>query len=158
LKEHVGCFEGDQFKKLRKAIRKLEDADVEEEKASAADKLPPGWWETYGHVTEGKRGMLVGGDPRDPQWDRLKETFRFADLDWVGTEFKSKGLESARSRVLSGGVDLVLPLHRWCGHNADRILQPACKEHGVAFIPVQASYGITGIRLAIERFAEPEEG
>lgn len=155
--DHVHLLHGDAFKKTRRAVRDAEDAE-EDAGASPADRLPPGWLDRFGAVTRGRRGVMVGGDPRQPQWDRVKETFGFAELDWIGTEYKKKGLERVRERVVTGGVDVVLVLHRWTGHDADAVLQPTCKERGVTYIPVQQSYGATGIRLAIERFGRLGQG
>lgn len=38
------------------------------------------------------------------------------------------------------------------GHDADEVIQPACREAGIAFVPVKTGYGIAGLRAAIERF------
>ena len=148
LSESPGLLEGRDFKKLRQAIRKAEQVALDEAPVTG---LPPGW--PFFVHTQGKRGLLVGGDPRLPQREKLHSTFGFAKLDWLGTEFKATGLQAARASIVAGGVDIVLALHRWCGHNVDRILQPACKSKGVLFIPVQRSYGVAGIKDAIERFA-----
>lgn len=149
--DHVHLLTGDVFKKTRRAVRDAEDAE-EDASASPADRLPSGWLDRYGEVTRGRRGVMVGGCPRKPQWNRIRETFGFAELDWIGTEYKHKGLDRVRARVVRGGVGVVLALHRWTGHDVDAVLQPTCKEHGVLYLPVQQSYGVTGIRRAIERF------
>lgn len=151
FRPHPFLLGGSEFKDLRRAIRDLDETD--DDKASpAGNRLEPTW--PHFHHTRGKRGLLVGGDPRDDRRERLKQAFQFASLEWAQTEFSRTSLQSARTRIESGGVDVVMVLHRWCGHDVDKIIQPACKKHGVAFVPVQQSYGITGIRMAFERFGE----
>ncbi|GDX79674.1 hypothetical protein LBMAG42_14850 [Deltaproteobacteria bacterium] len=149
LREHPHLLGDPAFKKLRRAIRDLDDSD-EERAGRTGDKLPADW--PHAGLTRGKRAVMIGGDPREPQQSKVREAFWFASLDWEQTEFSRNSVQRVRSSVESGGVDIVLVLHRWCGHDVDAILQPACEAAGVVFVPVQRSYGVTGIRLAIEQF------
>lgn len=150
FRDHSFVLDDKAFAKLRRAIRDADDADEPEvdRNALAAD------WPLF-HHTRGKRALMIGGDPREPHRTRVHTAFQFADLDWLPTEFSRNPTQQAKARIEAGAVDLVLPLHRWCPHKVDETLQPACKAKGVPYVSVQNSYGVTGLRLAFERFLKP---
>jgi hypothetical protein len=149
---HAELFEGTEFKALRKALR--EDAEpAEGEDDDRAPPLPPDWpW--WGR-TRFRRGVLVGGDPREPNRERLERAFGFAELEWVGTEFKRNNLQTVRDRVRAGKLDIVILLGAFVGHDADDVILPVARECGVDWVHVDKGYGIVRVRRAIERFLDP---
>lgn len=148
----AALLEGSEFRTLRRAIR--EDRESEEESEDAAPSpLPAGWaWWTH---TRGKRAVMVGGSPREVNRARLEKAFELAELDWMPAEFRRNSLQAIRDRVRSGGVDLVLILRSFVGHDADQVILPACREAGVAWASVEQGYGVARVRGAIERYLDP---
>ncbi len=149
---HAELFDTQDFRGLRRALR--EDAEPSEgEDDDKAPPLPPDW--AWWGRTRFRRGVLVGGDPREPNRVRLEQSFGFQELDWVGTEGKGKHLQTVRDRLRSGKVDIVIILGGFVGHDADEIILPAARECGVDWVHVDKGYGIARIRRAIERFLDP---
>lgn len=149
---HAELFEAPEFRALRRALR--EDAEpAEGEDDDKAPPLPPDW--AWWGRTRYRRGVLVGGDPREPNRERLERAFGFGELDWVGTEFKRNHLQTVRDRVRAGKVDIVIILGSFVGHDADEIILPAARECGVDWVHVDKGYGIVRVRRAIERFLDP---
>lgn len=145
-------FDGPEFKSLRKALR--DDAEVPElDDDERAPPLAPDW--AWWGRTRRRRGVLVGGDPREPNRERLERAFGFAELEWVGTEFKRNNLQTVRDRVRAGKLDIVIILGAFVGHDADDVILPAARECGVDWVHVDKGYGIVRVRRAIERFLDP---
>lgn len=149
---HAELFDGQEFKALRKALR--EDGEVPElDDDERAPALPPDW--AWWGRTRRRRGVLVGGDPREPNRERLEKAFGFTQLEWVGTEFKRNNLQTVRDRVRAGKLDIVIILGAFVGHDADDVILPAARECGVDWVHVDKGYGIVRVRRAIERFLDP---
>lgn len=148
-----GVLSGRELRAVRDAL--AEDEAAEEAERAEGFALPEGW--AYWPLVRGRRAVLVGGDPREPNRVRLERTFRFASLDWTACEFRRNGLVQIRDRVTSGGVDLVLLLRRFIGHDADQVVIPACRQAGVAWASVERGYGAVSIQRAIERYCDPVE-
>lgn len=144
---------GPDMRVLRKAAREAaqeEEADADDSAGPPAPIAPDwAWWA----ATRGKRAVMVGGDPREPNRVRLEQAFGFKELAWEQAEGSRNSLQKVRDRVRAGGVDLVFILTRFVGHDADQVILPACKEAGVPFVPVQTGYGVAGFQRAIERFS-----
>lgn len=152
------AFDTPEFRSLRRAIRDDADASQGEEAEDAGTEVSqlPADWAWWG-FTKGMRALIVGGDPREPNRVRLEHAFGFAELEWVGAEYKRNNLHGVRDRVRSGRVDLVILLTRFTGHDADQIIIPACREMSIGFVCVPHGYGVVRVRQAIERFLDPEE-
>ncbi len=149
---HTALFEDREFKSLRKALREdAEPAEVEDDEK--APPLPPDW--AWWGRTRYRRGVLVGGDPRELNRERLERAFGFTELEWVGTEFKRNNLQTVRDRVRAGKIDIVLILGSFVGHDADEVILPAARECAVDWVHVDKGYGIVRVRRAIERFLDP---
>ena len=133
----------------RKVVEGPEDADDDD-----SGPIPPDW--EWFSRTRGKRAVMVGGDPREPNRLRLEAAFGFTELVWERAERTRNNLQMIRERVKAGKLDMVIVLTRFVGHDADHVIQPACKEMGVPFIPVQTGYGVQGFRRAMERFLSPQ--
>ena len=143
---------GPDMRALRRAGRaaalKAESGATEEDEADAPIPEDWAWWP----VTRGRRAVMVGGDPREPNRVRLERAFGLGELAWEQAEHSRNSLQKVRDRVKAGGVDLVVILSRFVGHDADQVILPACKDAGVPFVPVKSGYGVVGIRRAIERY------
>lgn len=147
-----------EFRNLRRAIREEQEAANEPEEAEASTEevyLPPewGWWGR----TKGRRALMIGGSPRELNRARLEKVFGFSSLEWLPAEHRRNSLVSVRNRVRAGGVDVVLILRSFVGHDADEIILPACRETGVDWVHVDQGYGVVRVRQAIERFLDPSE-
>lgn len=136
------------LKALRSAIRTAERdarpvADPEE------PAIAPDWpWFAF---TRGKRALMIGGDPREPNRERIERAFGFEELSWMKTEYSPRSIQAARERVTSGGADFVIILRRFVGHDTDDQIVPACAQAGTPWISVPSGYGIERIRQEIER-------
>lgn len=149
---HAELFDGVEFRGLRKALR--EEAEPAEGEDDDKAPLLPSDWAWWGR-TRHRRGVIVGGDPREPNRERLEKTFGFGELDWVGTEFKRNDLQTVRDRVRAGTIDIVIILGSFVGHDADEVILPAARECGVDWVHVDKGYGVVRVRRAIERFLDP---
>ena len=131
-----------------------DDDDDDDDDNGKPDPIPNDWqWRAW---TQGRRAVIVGGDPREPNRQKLEDTFGFSELVWERSERTGRNaFQQIRERVRSGKLDMVLVLTRFIGHKAEDVIQPACKDTGVAFVPVQTGYGVGGIRRAIERHLAP---
>lgn len=143
---------GADMRALRRAARaaaaEASAGPEEEEEEDAPVPADWAWWP----VTRGRRAVMVGGDPREPNRVRLERAFEFGELAWEQAEYSRNSLQKVRDRVRAGGVDLVMILARFVGHDADQVILPACKDAGVPFVSVKSGYGVAGIRRAIERY------
>lgn len=149
---HAALLDDRDFRALRKALRDEADS-AEADDDEGAPPLPPDW--AWWGRTRHRRGVLVGGDPREVNRERLEHAFGFAELDWVGAEFKMNNLQMVRDRVRAGKLDLVIILGSFVGHDADDVILPAARECAVDWVHVDKGYGIVRVRRAIERFLDP---
>lgn len=142
-----------RYKKLRKAIRQAEmdDEASEAELGSASAALPQDWalWDKV----RGRSAAIIGGDLRAEARDRIRDAFELESLDWHTTDH-GRNVQRAANAVAGGSVELVIILRRFIGHDVDRIIIPACRDAGVPWVSVERGYGITQIRLALERFLD----
>jgi hypothetical protein len=149
-----------RFKRLRKAIRQAEDdtvtddEDFARELASGATEPPEDW--ALADFVAGRRAVLIGGDRREEARERIQAAFRLESLDWVSTDH-SRNFQSVANRIQSGGCDLVILLRRFIGHDVDRIVLPACRSSEVPWVSVDRGYGVSQIRVAMDRFLSPSE-
>lgn len=153
LEPVLHALDGKRFKDIRAAVRAAIAEDSDADDATPSARVPADW--PYWHLTRGKRAVMVGGESREPNRQRIQDAFGFSSLTWAETEYKKRELLALRESVVRGGVDMLIHLTAFVGHDADDILMPACRESGVPFVPVHTGYGIVGIRTAIERFGAP---
>jgi len=121
---------------------------VEEEDAPAIDSLWPLW-----HMVRDKRGILLGGEPREPARVRLENAFAMAELEWIPGD-NPRRLDSVVERVTQHKVDVVFVLQQWTAHKVTNKLIDACKTSGVPWALV-GSYSIKAIRMGLDRFMGP---
>lgn len=143
----VALFEAPEFRVLRRAARGERDGETAEE--SVDHEEIPADWAWWGH-TRGRRAVLVGGDPRESNRQRIQRAFGFSELDWVETGFRSTSLPELGDRVRGGGADVVIVLGAFLGHETDDVLRPACAEAGAEWVYVDKGYGVVRIRDAFE--------
>jgi hypothetical protein len=146
----VDRLEQPEFRGLRRAIR-AELADPAEEEGAAAEAELPVDWAGWAK-TRGRRAVMIGGSPREPNRQRIERIFGFQSLEWRPAEHRRNGLQTLRNSIRSGGVDLLLVLRDFVGHDADDVLLPACREAGVDWAHVEHGYGTGSVRRAIERY------
>ncbi len=145
-------LEDARFRPLRRAVREDQgslDASLEK----TYDAIPEDW-DWWGR-TQGRRAVMLGGSPREKNRARLEQEFRFSELVWDPAEHKRNVLQRLRSRIRSGGVDLVIVLRRFVGHDTDDVVVRSCKESGVDWVHVEHGYGVNQVQAAIERFLTP---
>ncbi len=144
-----------EFRALRKHIRayRKDESDERVEEKEPGSIVPADWrWWTR---TRGRRAILIGGEPREPNRVRLRDAFGFAELEWEPAEHRRNALIAVRDRVRGGKIDLVVLLGAFIGHDADEIILPACRERGIDWVHVDKGYGIVRLRRSIERFLDP---
>lgn len=108
-------------------------------------------WEQWPCVRQ-KRGVLVGGDPREPNRARLQQVFELASLEWP--ELGPRRLAPLVERIHRGNLDLAIVLQPFVSHGEANAVIDAAKTAGVMWIMAQG-YGVTQVKLALERFAAP---
>jgi hypothetical protein len=113
----------------------------------AASPVPADW--PYRHLTEGKVGVILGGDPRPTALARIQEAFGFAELTWEGTE--PRRTASVARRVEKGTVDVVILLLRFIHHSHSDVLVPVCKNAGVPLVAVSSGYGVDAVRRSFDK-------
>lgn len=139
-----------QFRTLRRAIRDANSGAQADDEDASGGQLPEDWaWWSH---TRGKRAVVLGGSPREKSRVRLEAAFQLANLDWQPAEYKRNVLQNLRHRIKSGGLDLVVVLRRFVGHDTDDVVVATCKEVGVPWVHVEHGYGVNRVRASIERF------
>ncbi|MBX2797691.1 MAG: hypothetical protein KTR31_08490 [Myxococcales bacterium] len=138
---------------LRDALKAEDESEVEEDTSSA---VPTDW--PMLHLTEGKRAVILGGDPRPLALERIKDAFQLAEAEWEETDVRR--VTALASRIKKGNVDIVILLRRFISHREQDLIRPAANEAGVPICVVDTGYGVTQIKLAVERYCAalvPEE-
>lgn len=144
---------GPKFRGLRRAARDAMDIASKETPEALEEDLPADW--PWWGCTRGCSVALLGGSAREPNRLRIEKTFGFESLEWWETEFKSRGLQMARDRILSNRLDLLLVITNLVGHDASNIVIPACKSSGTHWAFIAQGYGVGQIRASIERYLQP---
>jgi hypothetical protein len=157
LGPYVADLDHATLRPVRRAIRVAECQVQVADDDDSGSFLAPDWpWWSY---TRGRRAVIIGGDPRELNRQRIQAAFEFSELGWIETKVHNAGrLRGLVERVRTGGVDVILMLTRFSSHLSDHMLVGPCKEHGVDLVHVHGGYGVTGVRLAIERFLGPSQG
>lgn len=117
----------------------------EDDDGPAIDSLWPLW-----SLVRDKRGILLGGEPREPARVRLENAFAMAELEWIPGD-NPRRLDSVVERVMQNKVDIVFVLQQWTAHKVTNKLIDACKSSGVPWALV-GSYSIKSIRAGLDRF------
>lgn len=173
LQPHADLFEsGKQYRPLRKQWGKKSPADL----ASTSDRMPavqpggetasaatarsmPAETERWrGHFT-GKRAAMVGGSCREYRRKQLQAFFGLAELDWIENERTETANGAVMTqRIKNGRYDCVFLLTRFCSHEIQNHLKPACKAAGVPFASVERGYGINAFCAALDACGQYAKG
>ena len=101
-------------------------------------------------IVRGRKAVIVGGDPREPNRERLERAFRLESLDWPAI-YGQRKVHSTVESIRAHGYGLVLVLAPLISHKqADAIIH-AAKETSVPWA-LALGYGVSAIKLALERF------
>ncbi|MEO0604662.1 MAG: hypothetical protein AAF211_24725 [Myxococcota bacterium] len=137
------------LKTLKSALREALNAEEQDvDRADQADPLPEGW--PLFQLTEGKHAVILGGDPRPAAIERIHGAFRLRNLEWEESDVRR--VRALAERVRRGSIDLVIVLRRYISHREHDLVRPACQEANVPICVVDTGYGVTQIRLAMERY------
>ena len=98
----------------------------------------------------GRRAVIVGGDPREPNRVRIERAFRFESLDWPAISNQRK-VHSTVESIRGHGYGLVLVLATFISHKQSNAIILAAKEAPVPWVLV-VGYGVSAIKVALERF------
>jgi hypothetical protein len=142
------------FKTLKAAVKEQarpEESEEVDDDDRLATVVPPTW---PGFArTEGRRAVIVGGDRRPAAAERIRAAFRLAEVEWEETD--PRRVASVAGRIRAGSVDLLILLRAYLRHADSDVLVEACKDADVPFVVVDAGYGVSQVKLAIERYLRP---
>lgn len=145
FREHVSGGNG-----LR-ALRRNLDRVRQEETDGGPDPLRA-QFEDLVTSTQGKRALMIGGSVREDVRRTLQRLFDFDRLDWEPYEdAKPAALDSLEQRVRNRGVDLVLLLRSFIGHNVSDRLRPLCQQNDIPCLMVEHGYGPAQIGETLRR-------
>lgn len=137
------------LKTLKSALRDALNAEEQDvDRADQAEPIPDGW--PFFQLTEGKHAVVLGGDPRPAAIERIHSAFRLRNLEWEESDVRR--VRALAERIRRGSIDLVIVLRRYISHREHDLVRPACQEAGVPICVVDTGYGVTQIRLAMERY------
>ncbi len=129
------------------------DADVAGQPEVERDGPIPSDWKWFGH-TRGKRVLIIGGEGKQRDIDRIQSAFEIAQLDWPPTAHRSRYLGQLPERIRNGALDLVIILP-WSRHSVNEAIEPVLDRSGISKVRVDIGYGISAIRRSIERWLPP---
>lgn len=141
------------FKDLRNAISESRISDTTETSDDPTSRLPDDW--PLRERVAGLRAVVTGGDRRPEARERIEEAFQFENLNWY-TGRDMRRIQSLTRRIEQGSVDLVLILRDFISHKAADAVADACDGSDARPVWIDSGYGVSQIRLALERFLEPE--
>ncbi len=154
-----------RFKRVRRALRAFSEGDADEtvvfdalEESSLFGELPSLSDAEAGaldKVAQDMKVLLVGGEPREQHRQRLLEATGVAALEWApATRGGGTGkLQSIAESIRRGSWDAVILLPRFCGHDVDAVLVPACRSSMTLWLHVRGGYGVGPIRAAVRELA-----
>lgn len=101
-------------------------------------------------LTRGRHGVLVGGDPREPNRERLERLFQLQCLEWPDVAGPRK-VDALIERIRRRSIDIVIVLRGFIDHKQSEPVIAAAKESGVAWV-LADGYGSAAIKAGLERF------
>jgi hypothetical protein len=101
-------------------------------------------------TVRGRKAIIVGGDPREPNRERLERAFQLASLEWPPIDGPRK-VDAIAERIHRGTYDIVLVLQPYVAHKQSNAIIEAAKESAVPWALVEG-YGVSAVKLGLERF------
>jgi hypothetical protein len=126
----------------RKKAKRAGHDQVDEPDVDLAWRLLP--------LVRGHHAIVLGGDPREPNRERLERAFQFASLEWPAIDGPRK-VDSVVSRINKGTYGLVLVLQPFVAHMESEPIIEAAKATGTPWALVEG-YGVQAVKLGLERF------
>lgn len=150
---HLDALAGDKaLKRLRRAVRRVETGEEDEdEPITTQDVLPPDW--AYLARTRGHAAVMVGGEVREQRRAFIQDALGFTSLEWV-SGYDIRQVQNLAERIEGGRVGFVILLARFISHKITDILLPSCRAAEVDWVVVKQGYGLSQIRVAIERYLD----
>jgi len=137
-----------RFRSLYKAIRDFEREAEAKDVAPVVFVIPEDW--PWFWLTRGKRAVMVGGDPREQNRDRIEKAFGFSELVWDSSQNAPRTIQALRESIERDGVDFLIILSGLAGHDINNLLIPACNSSKTPYVRIPRGYGIQRIRTEIE--------
>jgi hypothetical protein len=119
-----------------------------QEKAEDDCAIDPAW--PLFKVIAGLNAVMLGGDPREPNRERLERTLQLASLDWPPID-GSRRVDAVVERIRKGTYGLVLVLGTFVLHKQSNPIIEAARSSGIRWALVEG-YGVAAVRLGLERF------
>ena len=98
----------------------------------------------------GRRGVLIGGVPREAHRQKLQHGLGLAELDWLRVEHHEP-FESAAVAIRRPGTGLVMILTRWRSHRDGPAARALCRELGIPLIELPRGYNLRQVAHEISR-------
>ena len=93
---------------------------------------------------------MLGGDPREPNRQRIERAFQLASLEWPPIDGPRK-VDPVVERIGEGTYGLVLVLQPFVAHRQAEPIIEAAKEASTPWALVEG-YGVSAVKLGLERF------
>jgi hypothetical protein len=132
----------------KKKVKRAGSDDVDE------PEIDPAW--PLFEIVRGRKAVVLGGDPREPNRERLERAFELASLEWPAIEGPRK-VEAAVERIKKGAYGIVLVLQPFVLHKQSIPIIEAAKDAGVPWALVEG-YGIAAVKHGLERFLGGRSG
>ena len=153
LDARTRMFVGQRAPDPRIVLAVVDEIEAETHEDEPRERIVTDDW-AWRHHTDGRSAVIVGGDPRPERVARLQEEFGFASLEWIdNASGAGKRLDSLLERMRHGTVDMVIMMRAFSSHTLTDATF-GLKDRACDLV-LADTYGVTQVRLAIERFLDP---
>jgi hypothetical protein len=132
-------------KKAMSKKKPIQDGEPDEGNGRAID---PTW--ALWPLVRGHRAVIVGGDPREPNRERLERLFEFSTLEWPNIDGPRR-VDGVVARIKQRTVDIVIVLKAFVDHKQSEPIIAAAKDAGISWA-LSDSYGAASVKAAFDRF------
>jgi hypothetical protein len=101
-------------------------------------------------TVRGRKAIILGGDPREPNRERLERALMLASLDWPSIDGPRK-VDAIVERIRRGTYEIVLVLQPYVAHKQANAIIEAAKDTAVPWALVEG-YGVSAVQAGLERF------
>ncbi len=152
VKPYRDLVNGGDFRVIRKHLDRIRDDESRVEKDSALRERFAG----LVAQTRGRKALMIGGSVREDARRSLQSFFEFDELEWEAYESTRPALlRSLEQRIKNRGVDLVLILKEYVGHNVPESLRPLCQDAGIPCLMIEHGYGASQVAEALRLGLKP---